>query len=110
MGVDKQLIQSEGSAYWSFCVSYLDETTGGSKERVDYRQLLEPDAFNRFARMRELRKKIAQEDGVPAFGIFTDAELAALAEFETLDREKMLSVKGIGEKKVEKYGQYFMNL
>ena len=108
LSVDKQLVVSSGAAFWSFCVGYLDETVASTKERVDYRKILDPDAFARFSNMREIRKKIADDEGIPAFAIFTDEELSGLAKIENLDLQSMRTVKGVGEKKVEKYGKQFL--
>ncbi len=40
--------------------------------------------------------------------VFTDEELAGLAKLDTITSKSMLSVKGIGEKKVERYAKYFI--
>ena len=40
--------------------------------------------------------------------VFTNEELAELAKIEGLTEAKMKSVKGIGQKKVEKYGHHFL--
>lgn len=48
------------------------------------------------------------EEAIPAFAIFTDEELAGLAKLNELTVSKMLTVKGIGEKKTERYGQKFI--
>jgi superfamily II DNA helicase RecQ len=58
--------------------------------------------------MREIRKRLAAEESLPAYAIFTDEELANLAKIEDLTLAKMKSVKGIGEKKIEKYGRSFL--
>lgn len=108
LGIESQLVSDNTGTYWSFCVRYLDGLDQLSKPRIDYREQLDPDRFGRFANMRELRKKIAQEEGVPAFAIFTDEELAKFAAFEKLTIQNMQSVKGIGEKKIQKYGQQFV--
>ena len=106
--LDKQLVVSNGSAFWSFCVSYLDEGAIKERAKVDYREVLDPESFARFARMREIRKEISKEEGTLAFAIFTDEELAGLAKIDRLTLQNMQSVKGVGEKKVEKYGARFI--
>jgi|AntRauTorckE5430_2_1112549.scaffolds.fasta_scaffold02860_1 superfamily II DNA helicase RecQ len=40
---------------------------------------------------------------VPAYMIFTDGELAEIATLSVTTPEELLKIKGIGEKKVEKY-------
>lgn len=57
-----------------------------------------------FSKLREIRKQIAAEEAIPAYAVCTDQELAAMARLKNLTPEGMLTVKGFGEKKLEKYG------
>lgn len=111
--VEQQLVNSPEGAYWSFCVRYIEQNSSLSpnrkRERKDYKQILSEKDFTRFSQLRAIRKQIAQEDSVPAFAVFTDEELAGLARLEDLSSNAMRSVKGIGEKKVEKYSERILN-
>lgn len=109
--VENQLIHHSGSSFWSFCVKYLDTAPtpiSGEKVKTDYKQVLDEAVFKRFSRLREIRKQIAQNEAIPAFAVFTDEELAELAKLPEFTLAKMKTIKGIGEKKVEKYGQLFI--
>ena len=53
-------------------------------------------------------KRLATEESLPAYAIFTDEELSNIAKIDCLTFAKMKSIKGIGDKKVEKYGQHFL--
>ncbi len=64
--------------------------------------------FQQFSKLREIRKKVAAEESIPAFAVFTDEELAAMAKLETITKKDMLSIKGIGDKKVERYAEHFL--
>lgn len=70
---------------WGFCVEWLDGTgsiVGGSKwkpQRVDYREILDEEAFSRFVTFRERRKAIAAEDGIAPYMVLTDAQMAEAA-------------------------------
>jgi superfamily II DNA helicase RecQ len=112
--IDNQLIHSEKGAYWCFCVKYLEavgvlERNLKFSEKIDYKEALSPEVFKQFSTLREIRKQIAQNEGLPAFAVFTDAELSELAKMEKLTLASMQSVKGIGEKKIEKFGSLFLN-
>jgi ATP-dependent DNA helicase RecQ len=63
-----------------------------------------------FSRLRECRKQVAIEQGVAAYIIFTDEELSNLAQLGELTEKSMLSVNGVGIKKVEKYGKRILEL
>lgn len=107
--VEKHLISENGGTFWCFCISWLDSTNSGEKEKTDYKKVLDESAFRRFSALREIRKRLAQEEALPAYAIFTDEELAGLAQLETLDPTNMKTVKGIGAKKIEKFGKYFIS-
>lgn len=112
--VEKHLISTTHTPYWSFCVSYITQTSSLAqtnaikKEKVDYKNVLDETSFLRFTKYREIRRNLAQSEAVPAYAIFTDEELAELAKTAVLTKSAMLKINGIGEKKVEKYAQYFI--
>lgn len=110
--ITKSLVQQGDVAYWSFCVTYLSgvppkvqQPQGERKEKVDYRNVLDSPTFARFAVLRAIRKRLAEEDAVPAFAVFTDAELAEMAKMEEMNAKSLLKIDGIGDKRVEKYGE-----
>lgn len=63
-----------------------------------------------FARLRFLRKQIADKENVPPYVVFNDATLQEMAEFRPLTEEEMLSINGVGERKLERFGPAFLNL
>jgi DNA helicase-2/ATP-dependent DNA helicase PcrA len=58
-----------------------------------------------FERLRSWRLQRATEDEVPAYVVFSDATLEALAEVAPLTKEALLEISGVGPAKVERYGQ-----
>jgi len=60
-----------------------------------------------FQLLRQVRKRLAQESGLPPYRIFSDATLLDMAEKKPLNDQDMLSVQGVGEKKLETYGDTF---
>ena len=108
--VRKELGVQNGNHYWTFCITYLDDAKAFKvgATMIDYKQVLDAPSFERFSQMRRIRKDLAQNEAVPAFAIFTDAELAEFSKQEQLTLSKMRSVDGVGEKKLEKYGKYFL--
>jgi DNA helicase-2/ATP-dependent DNA helicase PcrA len=56
-----------------------------------------------FARLRSWRKERADAESVPAYVVFSDATLEALAEVRPGSRAALLEINGIGPAKVEKY-------
>jgi ATP-dependent DNA helicase RecQ len=61
-----------------------------------------------FERLRELRREIAAEQEVPAYVVFSDKTLADMAARRPQDRAEFLEVFGVGEAKLERYGDVFL--
>ncbi|MFL6181525.1 MAG: ATP-dependent DNA helicase UvrD2 [Actinomycetes bacterium] len=63
-----------------------------------------------FEKLREWRKSTADAASVPAFVVFTDATLTAIAVEHPLDASQLLSIPGIGNTKVERYGDDLLDV
>jgi ATP-dependent DNA helicase RecQ len=63
-----------------------------------------------FAKLRELRKAIADGEDIAPFIVFNDATLSELARIQPKTPREMLSVSGIGDVKLSRYGQPFLAL
>lgn len=61
-----------------------------------------------FEKLRQLRKSFAERERVPPFTIFHDATLRELCVQQPRTESDMLSVKGIGKHKYDKYGRAFL--
>ena len=60
--------------------------------------------------LRAWRRKRAEADGVPAYVVFNDRTLAALAERRPRSRGELLAVDGIGPAKLDRYGDELLAL
>ena len=58
-----------------------------------------------FEALREWRRGVAAEAGVPAYVVFTDATLTALAEQRPTSTAELIAIRGIGPAKLEQYGE-----
>ena len=63
-----------------------------------------------FAKLRKLRKSIADEDGLPPYVVFSDATLIDMAEILPTSYGEMLAVNGVGQRKLDKYADPFLDL
>jgi ATP-dependent DNA helicase RecQ len=61
-----------------------------------------------FQELRALRKRLADEVGVPPFVVFSDATLTEMAAARPVDAEGLLSVSGVGVHKLGRYGEEFL--
>ncbi|MCT1215026.1 DNA helicase RecQ [Latilactobacillus curvatus] len=69
-----------------------------------------PEDNELFEQLRELRRDLAEEQGVPPFVIFSDKTLYSMCEIMPTSLTEMLDVKGVGENKLEKYGEQFLDI
>ena len=61
-----------------------------------------------FERLRALRRKLADERGVPAYLVFSDKALQDMAARQPRTRAEFLAVHGVGQRKLEAYGAAFL--
>ncbi|HEY4185249.1 MAG TPA: ATP-dependent DNA helicase RecQ [Polyangia bacterium] len=61
-----------------------------------------------FGRLRELRRHLATERGIPAYMVFSDAVLLAMAANRPMTAEGVLGISGVGPKKLAQYGEAFL--
>jgi DNA helicase-2/ATP-dependent DNA helicase PcrA len=62
-----------------------------------------------FARLRAWRRDRARADGVPAYVVFHDRTLAAIADLKPATLEELSAVPGIGPTKLDRYGSELMD-
>lgn len=61
-----------------------------------------------FEILRTLRKEISEREKVPPYIVFTDSTLREMSEYFPVDKKEMINIKGVGESKLNKYGEEFM--
>ncbi len=63
-----------------------------------------------YRELKTLRKQLADARGVPAYVIFSDATLQQMARFRPASPAEFLALSGVGPKKLQQYGDYFLRL
>lgn len=81
ISVEKRFVDAGMDSAWSFCITWTDirEKTPQQKSRIDYKQVLNEREFTIYAALRELRKVLSEQEGVPAYALFTNEQLAEIA-------------------------------
>ena len=111
--VDKQLINNGMNSFWTFCVRYLEgynQPIINTTEKLDYKEILEPEVFSKYSLLRDGRKEISEKNGLPLYVIFTNEELANIAKIDGIKIEELSKIKGIGLKRVNKYGKELIDI
>jgi ATP-dependent DNA helicase RecQ len=69
--------------------------------------LPEPDA-GLLERLKGLRRRLAEQRRVPAYVVFNDATLHEMAALKPTTSDELLQVNGVGQAKLERYGELFL--
>lgn len=114
--VDRQFVADGASSFWSVCVvSQTGPLRGGKaqtgkKGTIDYHDVLSPEDFAVYARLRDLRKQLAEREAVPPYAVFTNEHLAAIVQGRVDSLTALKKIKGIGEARADKYGMPILRL
>jgi hypothetical protein len=114
--VHREFVAQGDNSFWSLAVEYLEGpapsgpgTTRRSslqgKPRVDYKEVLSPEDFALFAKLRDWRKATAEQEGIPVYAVLTNEQLAAVATRRPASAAELRAVEGLGEAKAGKYGE-----
>ena len=106
------LVPSEGQ-FPTLSVSNLGVQVLLGKEKVSrkqsvVKQIVADDEL--FEKLRSLRLEMAQEQNLPPYIIFSDQTLKEMAEKQPQTTLDFLEIKGVGQNKLEKYGEAFLGL
>lgn len=80
-------------------IEYATKKQTGKTNRID---------TELFSRLKELRKKIAGKEKVPPYIVFADTSLKQMATQMPLNEKELLEITGVGEYKLQKYGEIFL--
>ena len=78
-----------------------DEVTEGQGGALD------PELF---AMLKDLRKKVAKQRGIPAYAVFQESSLEQMATVYPISLEELQQVQGVGAGKARKFGKEFVEL
>ena len=65
---------------------------------------------NLFEKLREKRKELADEQGIPPYAIFPDTTLMEMSYYYPQDEHSLIGIYGVGDTKLKKYGDMFLNI
>ena len=82
----------------------------GSRKKAGAAAMLSEKDLELFETLRVLRLEIAGEEKVPPYMIFSDKTLALMSAAHPANLEEILRISGVGEFKLQKYGERFLQV
>jgi hypothetical protein len=110
--VERQFVAAGAQSFWALCATVASgpgplpaalkrpprgvEGEAGNERKLDYKELLSEPDFVVFAALRQLRKTLAEQDGVPLYAVFSNEQLATLARERCASLEALGRIDGVG--------------
>ena len=118
LSIDRHLVQDGANSAWAVCVGFESAGQGrptsgngpGKQGKVDYREVLNESDFAVYARLRTLRKEIADQEGLPAYALFTNEQMAEMVQRRVATAAAMREIPGIGDARMDKYAGAFLQV
>ncbi len=86
------------------------QTTVKSSSASPASQLVRGEEREQWEALRALRRKLAEEHGVPPYVIFPDSTLLEMLRSQPTSLSEMATVSGVGARKLERYGEAFLEV
>ncbi|KEZ71450.1 ATP-dependent DNA helicase RecQ, partial [Pseudomonas syringae pv. syringae FF5] len=86
------------------------QTTSRSSSGSPASQLVRGEEREQWEALRALRRKLAEEHGVPPYVIFPDSTLLEMLRSKPGSMAEMAKVSGVGARKLERYGEAFLEV
>lgn len=116
VNIEKHFVADGSNSFWSVCVTTAPSQTALRthnssirRSTVDYKQILSPEDFAVFAELRKLRKQIAEAEGIPAYAVFTNEQLAGIVKNKVRSNTGLAAIEGVGQVRVDKHAQRFLS-
>ena len=80
IAVTKEFVATGENSFYSIIAEYIDTAFAPAADKgkasVDYKEVLKPEVFELFSYLRDERKKLAEQAGIPVYAVVTNAQLA----------------------------------
>ena len=112
VSVTRHWVQGANGAILAFVVEYADEAPGerGGSRGADAAQGLTDAETAQFNRLRDLRKQIAEAEGVPVWTICSNQTFRLMVKAQPESITALAAIPGLGKARAEKYGQRMLDL
>ena len=114
--IERSLVADGVNSAWAIAVGYEagadPAATPPAQQRgkVDYREVLNDADFAVYVELRELRKQLAGQQGIPTYSVFKNEQMAQMVTGRVTTVAGLRRLDGVGEARVEKYAQAFLKI
>jgi len=110
--IHREFISNGQNSSWAMAVEYLKdsskesgaETAASGKKKVDYKEILSPEDFAVYSKLREWRKLSATQENITMYVILTNEQMAKISEKRITAKAALSEIEGLGDARVKKYG------
>ncbi|QTA82857.1 HRDC domain-containing protein [Desulfonema limicola] len=118
INIQKEFVVQDKNFFWSFAIEYLSEGlkksdyqgAASARKRIDYKEVLSPEDFALFAKLRDWRKEAAAKENIPVYSILSNEQLAKIVEKRITSLSKLNEIDGIGDGRITKYGNAVISI
>lgn len=116
VGVQRRFIEKADEAFLVFLIEFdagsssRREVSAPPASRIDWQAELSDDDYRVFNLLRDERSKMADEDGVKLFNIFTNAQLVEMVKRRVCSKAALEKIPKVGEGRVNKYGERLLSI
>lgn len=100
----------DGEAVELVRMSTVKERRKTEEGKTKQRATVKREAMGLFDKLREVRRDLAKEFGIPPYLVFNDKTLHEMVEMKPTTDHEMARINGVGERKLQRFGDRFMEV
>ena len=121
VNVRKEFVNNGNDSQFCIIVEYMNfnnndnnadssDTKTFKKGKVDYREVLSPEDFSLYDKIRTWRKETAKKEAVQLYTILTNEQMAQIAQKKITTKKGLNEIDGFGEGRMKKYGEEIIEI
>jgi len=115
--VQKEFVNNGSDSHFCILVEYIrSQNTKSSfnntvsKKKIDYREILSPDDFSLYDKIRSWRKMVAQKEAVQLYTVLTNEQMAKISQDKIKTLNGLSKIEGLGDTRIKKYGNEIIEI
>jgi ATP-dependent DNA helicase RecQ len=86
------------------------EPISKNRQSISHKAIIEPENSALYDELSSLRRQISSDEGIPPYMVMHDKTLIEMCKTLPLDFDSLLAISGIGSRKIDKYGNKFIEI